>query len=184
MKDSWYDPYDPTGHFPKRVSTVGKVSRLAVSTTCVIPIFELCCSRDSNKFLSFPLVSLSPLLASVSRQVTPVFLFLSALFTGLEITTSITGWAWIPSSLDRCQLCKAEVHAVLGFSSSSSLRSGTSLQLNNEYLHTFIMKARTWLQNPDFPAAQLGPQYACSTSPETIQSASFKLCGSSRVLKL
>ena len=47
VKARWYDPKDPTGHGPKRVSTTGEVSRLAVSTTCVIPIFELYCSTDS-----------------------------------------------------------------------------------------------------------------------------------------
>lgn len=110
----------------------------------------------SSEFFLFE--SLSVFLASVKRQVTPVFLPLSALFPGLEMTTSMTGWERIPSSRDLCQVCKAEVHAVVGFSSSSSFRSRTSLQSYKEYLQTFIIKARIWLQKPDFPAAQLGPQ--------------------------
>ena len=93
-------------------------------------------------------------------------------------------WKWIPSSRDLCQVCKAEVDAVVGFSSSSSFRSRTSVQSCKEYLQTFIIKAKIWLQKPDFPAAQLGPQYAYSTSPEILLSANIKLCGSSRTLKL
>jgi len=48
--------------------------------------------------------------------VTAVFLLLSALFTGFETATSLTGWARIPSSLEHCQLCKADAHAVAGVS--------------------------------------------------------------------
>jgi len=152
---------------PKRVSTAGTVK-------CLARQYQ---KSEFDQFLSYVAQEIWPssevwylshtvFLASVKRQVTPIFLSLSTLFPGLEMTTSMTGWQWMPWSPVLCQVSKAEVHALVGFSSSSSFRSRTSLQSYKEYLQTFIIKARIWLQKCDFPAAQLGPQYAYSTSPE------------------
>ena len=97
--------------------------------------------------LKFFYLSHSVFLASAKRQFTPVFLPLSALFSELEMTTSMTGWERLPSSRDLCQVCKAEVHAVVGFSSSSSFGSRTSVQSYKEYLQKLILSISSMTVN-------------------------------------